>query len=292
MTDADSTVAVVGTGIMGSAMARNLLGAGLPVVVWDRSPERTTPLAEAGAEVAGSVAEAVGGARTVLTMLPTAQTVESVMLDDAVVRAFRRDAAWAQMGTIGVEATTRLSRALRAARPDVALVDAPVSGSKGPAEAGQLTVFAAGPQRARALLAPVFDAVGRKTVWLGEAGQASALKLAVNAYLSIMIEGVAEALQLAGHLGITAGQLAEAVEGGPLHAPIADDKLHKMQTGDYTPEFPLQWALKDVDLALDAADDDRLPLLRALSRQWKAAVEAGHGAQDISAARLAVGDDA
>jgi 3-hydroxyisobutyrate dehydrogenase len=125
-------------------------------------------------------------------------------------------------------------------------------------------------------------------VWLGEAGQGSAMKLAVNAYMSILIEGVAEALELAGRLGIGESRLAECIAGGPLDAPIADAKLHKMEQGDYAPEFPLEWALKDVDLALGAARDDQLPLLSALSRQWHAAVDAGHGREDISAARLAL----
>jgi 3-hydroxyisobutyrate dehydrogenase len=136
---------------------------------------------------------------------------------------------------------------------------------------------------------PVFSVIGRKTVWLGEAGQGSRMKLVVNAYMSVLIEGVAEALELAGRLGIDASELAEAIEGGPLDAPIADAKLHKMERGDFAPEFPLEWALKDVDLAIGAAGDDELPLLAALSRQWRAAVDAGHGREDVSAARLALG---
>jgi 3-hydroxyisobutyrate dehydrogenase len=85
-----------------------------------------------------------------------------------------------------------------------------------------------------------------------------------------------------------ATRLADAIEGGPLDAPVADAKLHKMQRGDFAPEFPLQWALKDVDLAIDAAGSANLPLLSALSRQWRAAVDAGHGREDVSAARLAL----
>jgi 3-hydroxyisobutyrate dehydrogenase len=135
----------------------------------------------------------------------------------------------------------------------------------------------------------VFSAIGRKTVWLGEAGQGSRMKLAVNAYMSILIEGVAEALELASQLGIEDSKLAEAIEGGPLDAPIADAKLHKMEQGDFAPEFPLEWALKDVDLAIGAARDDELPLLAALSGQWHKAVDAGHGREDVSAARLALG---
>ena len=282
-------VAVLGIGIMGSAMARNLVSAGLRTTIWDRSSTATAPLADAGALVAASPAEAVRDAQVVITMLPTADVVSSVIFDSGVADALPAGAVWAQMGTIGLAETTGVSSRLGELRPDVMFVDAPVSGSKGPAEAGQLLILASGPPAAAAAVRPVFSAIGRRTVWLGEAGQGSRMKLAVNAYMSILIEGVAEALELAGQLGIDGSKLAEAIEGGPLDAPIADAKLHKMERGDFAPEFPLEWALKDVDLAISAAGDDKLPLLAALSRQWHAAVDAGHGREDVSAARLALG---
>ena len=282
-------VAVLGTGIMGSAMARNLVSAGLRTTVWDRSPAATTSLADAGALVTASPAEAVQDADVMITMLPTADVVNSVIFAGGVVEALAESAVWAQMGTIGLAETTEIATQLAQLRPDVILVDAPVSGSKGPAEAGQLLILASGPPAAKTAAGPVFSAIGRKTIWLGEAGQGSRMKLAVNAYMSILIEGVAEALELAGRLGIDDSKLAEAIEGGPLDAPIADAKLHKMERGDFAPEFPLEWALKDVDLAIGAAGDDELPLLTALSRQWHAAVDAGHGREDVSAARLALG---
>ena len=285
-------VAVLGTGIMGSAMARNLVAAGLRTTVWDRSEKATAPLADAGALVAASPQEAVRDAQVVITMLPTADAVESVMFAGEVTEALARGAVWAQMGTIGITATTRLAHQLGRLRPGVLFVDAPVSGSKGPAEAGQLLILASGPPAAQAIVQPAFSAIGRKTVWLGAAGQGSRMKLVANSYLSFLIEGVAEALELASRLGIDATALDEVIEGGPLSAPIADAKLYKMRSGDFAPEFPLEWALKDVDLAIAAADGDQLPLLEALSRQWHAAVEAGHGRQDISAARLALGSQA
>jgi 3-hydroxyisobutyrate dehydrogenase len=287
--DAQAPTAVLGTGIMGSAMARNLLAARLPTTVWDRSPSVTAPLSEAGARVAASPEDAVNGASVVITMLPTADVVNSVIFDGGVATAFTDGAVWAQMGTIGVTATTQIAGRLGELRPDVMFVDAPVSGSKGPAEAGQLLILAAGPPAAETIVSPVFSAIGRKTVWLGPAGQGSRMKLVVNAYMSILIEGVAEALELADRLGVDSAALAEAIEGGPLDAPIADAKLHKMEEGDFAPEFPLEWALKDVDLAIDVAGGEPPPLLAALSRQWRAAVDAGHGREDVSAARLALG---
>src|SRR6266566_3702872 len=286
--DARATVAVIGAGIMGSAMTRNLAAAGLDTRVWDRSASATGPLADAGAVVAASARDAVRDAGVVITMLPTAEAVESVIFDGQAAEAFADGCVWAQMGTIGVEATLRIRDRLAAERPGVMFVDAPVSGSKGPAEQGQLLILASGPAAAAEALRPVFGVIGRKTVWLGEAVQGSQVKLVVNAYLSILIEGVAETMELADRLGIGHQQLAEVIEGGPLDAPIADAKFHKMDRGDFTAEFPLEWALKDVDLAIGTAPGEAPPLLAELSRQWHAAVAAGHGRQDVSAARLAL----
>ncbi len=284
----DSHVAVIGTGIMGAAMARNLHAADLTTTVWDGSQAAAEPLAAAGLRVAASAPEAASGAAVTITMLPTAADIESVVFDGGMAQAFARGAVWAQMGTIGTEATTRFTERLSELRPDVLYVDAPVSGSRGPADDGQLLILASGPAEAEPVMRPVFAAIGRKTVWLGPAGQGSKMKIAVNAYMSVLIEGVAEALELASQLGIDPAKLDDAIAGGPLDAPIADAKLHKMEAGDYAPEFPLQWALKDVDLALEAADRASLPLLAALSGQWQAAVDAGHGRDDVSAVRLAL----
>jgi len=286
--DTRAAVAVIGVGIMGSAMARNLVAAGVNTRVWDRSASATGPLADAGAVVAASARDAVHSAGVVITMLPTAEVVDSVIFDGGVAGAFADGCVWAQMGTIGVPATLRTRDRLAARRPDVMFVDAPVSGSKGPAQQGQLLILASGPAAAAEAVRPVFDVLGRKTVWLGEAGKGSQVKLVVNAYMSILIEGVAETMELADRFGIGHQQLAEVIEGGPLDAPIAGAKFHKMDQRDFAAEFPLEWALKDVDLVIDAAGGQVLPLLAALSGQWHAAVAAGYGRQDISAARLAL----
>jgi 3-hydroxyisobutyrate dehydrogenase len=281
-------VAVLGTGIMGSAMAKNLLGAGLATTVWDRSATATESLAQAGARVAPTAADAVGEASVVIMMLPTADIVSAVLFDGGVAQALAAGAVVAQMGTIGVAPTLEIAARLGRERPDVMFVDAPVSGSKGPAEAGKLLILASGPTEAESAVRPAFTAIGRKTLWLGQAGQGTKLKLVVNAYMSILIEGVAEALELAAQFGIDPDEVGEAIEGGPLDAPIADAKLHKMEVGDFAPEFPLEWALKDVDLVLAEAGV-KPPLMAALAVQWRSAVDAGHGREDVSAARLALG---
>ena len=170
-------------------------------------------------------------------------------------------------------------------------VDAPVSGSKGPAETGELLILASGPPAAVPVAGPAFAAMGRRTVWLGEAGQGSQMKLAVNAYMSILIEGVAEALELAERAGRRGGEAGRGHRGRPAGRAHRRGQAAQDGAGRLRPEFPLEWALKDVDLAIGGARVDALPLLAALSRQWRAAVAEGHGREDVSAARLALRRD-
>src|SRR6516164_10077885 len=177
-------VAVLGLGTIGAGMARSLLRAGLPVDVWNRTPERAADLAGAGAVAHTGPAGAVADAGVAITILSDAAATRSVALDAGMLAAMRPGAVWAQMGTIGVSATEELAAAVAGRRPDVGFVDAPVSGSRAPAEAGELAILAAGPERLRASLEPVFGAVGQATRWLGEKpGAASRLKLVYNTWL-------------------------------------------------------------------------------------------------------------
>ncbi|HZD65603.1 MAG TPA: NAD(P)-binding domain-containing protein [Acidimicrobiales bacterium] len=138
-------VAVIGAGTMGSAMVRRLLGQGHPVWVWNRDPEPLRALAAAGAEVTSDSRRAVSGAPVVLAVLPTAAAVTEVILDGGVLEGMEQEAVLAQMGTIGVAATLSLDAAVRDRRPDVMFVDVPVSGSKAPAERGELLLLGSGP---------------------------------------------------------------------------------------------------------------------------------------------------
>jgi 3-hydroxyisobutyrate dehydrogenase len=273
---------------MGSAMAGNLIKAGFPTTVWNRSASAVAPLVDAGATSTDRPEDAVRHADVVITMLPDADVVTSVMIDGPVLEAMAPGALWAQMGTIGVQATTDLAATVKAARPDVLFVDAPVSGSKVPAEQAQLLILASGPDGASAAADPVFSAIGRKTQWVGAAGDGSRLKLLVNAWLAFQVEGAAETLALSDRMGIGHDQLAGALEGGPLASGLAMAKLSKMESGNFDTEFPLEWALKDVDLSIAEADAPPLPVLSSISKQWHVAVDQGLGRQDVSAARRAL----
>jgi 3-hydroxyisobutyrate dehydrogenase len=195
-------IAVVGTGTMGSAMAVRLLNAGMEVSIWSRHAASTMPLVDHGATAYEKPTDAVLDADVVITMLPTAKATADVMLDDGALLAMTRSSIWIQMATIGVETTKRLVTQTRVRRPGVTFVDAPVSGSRGPAEQGQLLILASGPQRAAQPLEPVFAQLGRTTLWLGPAGAGSAMKLVLNAWLAFQAEGAAESAALAERMGV------------------------------------------------------------------------------------------
>jgi 3-hydroxyisobutyrate dehydrogenase len=274
-------VAVLGTGIMGAPTARNIAAAGHEVRAWNRTRERAEPLAQHGATVAGTPAEAVDGADVVVTMLSDGAAVEAVVAD----LPFPDGSVWAQMSTVGVEAIERLSA--RAAEAGVPIVDAPVLGTRAPAEQGQLTVIAAGPPDARERCAPVFDAVGARTVVLGdEPGAATRMKLVLNAWLLALVEGLAESVALAERLGVEPARFLEIIDGGPLGPPYAKMKGPMMIERSYEPSFSLGLAAKDARLALEAAEAQglELPALRAIRAQLEKAVEQGHGDEDMAAA--------
>ncbi|MCU1447911.1 MAG: hypothetical protein JWP02_81 [Acidimicrobiales bacterium] len=280
-------ITVLGTGTMGSAIATNLCRAGFATTVWDRTPANAEPLAAHGATVASAPADAVASADAVITMLPDADAVISVLDHQGVLDDLAPRAAWVQMGTIGLAGTDRMAALTAERRADVSFVDAPVSGSKGPAERGELLILASGPSTVRDRIDPVLDAIGRRTLWLGDAGKGTRLKLVLNTWLAFVMEGLAETAALADELGVPHAAFEEALDGSPLAAPWALDKLHKIDGGHYDPEFSLAWATKDVGLALDSALQT-LPALAAIGGQWHRAVADGYGGMDVSAARLAL----
>jgi 3-hydroxyisobutyrate dehydrogenase len=284
-------VAVIGAGTMGKGMAARLLGAGHAVDVWSRQASSTASLVDQGATAFADAAETVRNADVVITMLPTPEIINSVMLDGKVVDAMVPNAVWAQMATIGVEATERMSAAVRAIRPDVIFVDAPVSGSREPAETGQLLVLASGPDSAEVLLTPVFATLGRKTLWLGPSGAGSEMKLVLNTWLAFQIECAAESAALAGRLGVEPGSLLEALGDSPLASSFALAKLHKMLEADDRPDFALEWALKDLDLASSNGREDTTPTARAIADRWRSLVADGAGRLDVSAARRGLGSE-
>jgi 3-hydroxyisobutyrate dehydrogenase len=284
------SIAVLGTGIMGGPIACNLAAAGLEARAWNRTREKAEPLEGDGVEVADSPVEAVANADAVVTMLASADAVREVMLrDDGALAAMDESSIWLQMSTIGIAATDEMAGLARDA--GVVFVDAPVLGTKQPAEQGKLVVLAAGPADARDTCAPVFDAIGTKTIAFEEPGQGTRLKLVLNNWVLSVTVATAETIALAERLGIEPRMFLEAIEGGNLDLPYAQLKGKMMIERAFEPSFPLGLALKDARLVLEAAsgDAEAPELPQAIERRLAQAEEQGHGEEDMAAVYWAAG---
>jgi 3-hydroxyisobutyrate dehydrogenase len=289
---ATETVAVLGAGgTMGFAMARNIARAGLPVRAWNRSRDKAEPLAKDGAVVTDTPAEAAQDATIVLTMLADADAVVSAMFSDdgALPVMARQDdpdhAIWLQMSTIG-EAATQQCTGL-ANRYGVGFVDAPVLGTREPAEQGKLVVLESGPEEARPRVQPVFDAVGHRVIRAGEAGAGTRLKLVTNSWVLAVVEAGAETIALAEGLGLDPSLFFQALEGGALDLPYLRMKGEAIAQRDFAPSFRLTLAAKDAGLVSQAAQRHGLdlPLLDLIAGRLREGA-AEHGDEDFSATYL------
>jgi 3-hydroxyisobutyrate dehydrogenase len=249
-------VTVLGTGTMGAGMVRSLRRAGLPVRMWNRDPEKARVLTGTGAEAFDTPAEAAAGADVVVTVLLDADAVLEVIREAAPAQG----TVWLQCATVGIEGSDRIVAAAR--ELGLVLVDCPVLGTKKPAEDGALVMLASGPEDSRDTIAPVLDALGSKTLWLGEAGAGSRLKLACNAWVFMVTAGVAQSVALTRALGLDPRDFLAAIDGGPLDSPYVHIKSANMLDEDYPVSFGLTGAAKDARLiaaALQASGvSDRL----------------------------------
>ena len=273
-------VGLLGVGLMGSAMGHRLLDQGIEVVAWNRSPERVVALEERGAKRADEPAEVALGTDVVITMLPTAAIVLDVvkpLLEDWPVATI-----WLQMSSVGAAEADQLVKMARA--HEVTLVDAPVSGSTQPAEEGELTILASGPDSSRALVEPVFEALGSRMLWVGEAGMGSRLKMAANHWMIAMTAALAETMQLCEEMGLDQQRFVELLDGGPLGSAYGLMKLNEMLAHDYPAGFPVRLALKDLDLVREVEQSSKaaMPLLDATYERFLAANE-DHADEDLAA---------
>ena len=274
-------VTVLGTGIMGSGIARSLLNAGLKVTVWNRHEEKARPLGKFGAIVAGDIGSAVAKADVILTMVFDAEAAEQVM--DVALPAAELSAVWVQCATVGLDGIARLAEQAR--RRGIAFVDAPVLGTRQPAETGTLIVLVGGPSKLREAVTPVFDAIGARTVWVGEnPGDGHRLKLAANSWLLSVIGGTAQAVALTRGLGLDPQIFFDTIAGGALDCAYAQLKGKMMIAGEFPPAFTLAGAAKDSALIAEALRmvgvNDQL--MEALRREFQGVADAGHGDEDMA----------
>lgn len=292
MTDT-RTVGVLGTGIMGAAMARNLVRAGHTVRAWNRTRAKAEPLAADGAQVVGTAAEAVRDADVVLTMLYDGGTVLEVMREAAP--AARPGAVWMQSTTTGLESVGELAGLAR--EHGLVFYDAPVLGTRQPAEAGQLTVLAAGPAEGRDVVTPVFEAVGARTVWTGEdaaVATATRLKLVANSWVIAATAATGEVLALAKGLGVDPQGFFDLIAGGPLDMGYLHAKADAILDGRLLPpSFAVTTAEKDARLIVQAGERHgvRLDVAGASAERFARAAAQGHADEDMAAAYFASFDD-
>jgi 3-hydroxyisobutyrate dehydrogenase len=275
-------LAFLGTGMMGLPMAQNLLRAGFTVHAWNRTPDRAQPLADDDAELFEDPRSAADGCPLMITMLSDADSVLEVAR--AALSAPDPPDVWIQMSTIGVKGAERCAEL--ADDRDVTYVDAPVLGTRTPAEQGRLVILASGPESARPAVEPVFEAVGARTQWIGEAGAATAAKVAINSWVVGVVGVLAETITLSEALGVDPQVFFDAVEGGPLdlaYARLKGPAMMKRAFDDVS--FRLALARKDADLVLAAAADAglELPVMQGVVTRLRAAEADGHGDEDMAA---------
>jgi len=279
-------IAFLGAGTMGAPMATRLAEAGFALRVWNRTREKAEAIERV--IVADTPAEAAAKADVVITMLADADAVDAAMSGgDGALNAMGDDAIWIQMSTVGLDGVYRL--ATLAAESEVHFVDAPVLGTRKPAEDGALTILASGPSELLQRSQPVFDPLGRVFEGLGEVGQGSRLKLAVNAWVLALTDATAASLTLAGNLGLDPSLFLRVIDGTPTDAQYAQVKGEQMLRGEYRPSFAVRGAAKDAKLIEDAcrSSNTDTALIGAIRRHLDAAIDQGHADDDMAAVFVA-----
>jgi 3-hydroxyisobutyrate dehydrogenase len=271
-------VTILGAGGMGSAMAERLSETGHRVTIWDRNPAHARCASTVGVSVATDPASAVADALVVITMVTNGEAVHGVA--EQMLAAMRPDAVWVQASTVGAEWADRL-RALADAS-DRTMLDAPVSGSTGPARNGTLSWLVAGPATAVDAARPVLESLGERVLVVGTGQEANRLKLVVNTWMTAATVAMADALAASDRLGVARSALLEVLADGPLAMPYALQKAQLMTDGTFTAGFPVELALKDIRLA-EQAEGQQPPFVHAVEERLQRAVDAGHARDDVAA---------
>jgi 3-hydroxyisobutyrate dehydrogenase len=280
----ETKIALLGLGLMGSGMAGRLLDAGYPLTVWNRTPDKTQALADRGAKVAQSPRQAVAGATVVISMLADVPVCRDVWLGRGeAILGTAPGTVLVESSTITVEWIEELDRAAK--EHGCELVDAPVTGSKPQAAAGQLLFLAGGSSAALDSITPILKAMGRDVVHVGPVGSGARLKLINNFLSGSQVAALAEALSLIERSGLDAqkalGVLTEGAPGSPLVKLLSG----RMVARQYEPNFVLRLMAKDLRYAVSEADHQGLDLDmgRAALRVFEHAISAGQGEDDMSA---------
>jgi 3-hydroxyisobutyrate dehydrogenase len=274
----------IGLGIMGSAMAANLLRAGYNVTVWNRNPARCVPLVALGALRGESPRQVAAACDITFAMLADPAAAMEVCFGPAgVAEGIGSNRGYIDMSTVDDTTARTIAQAIsgRGGR----FLEAPVSGTKKPAEEGTLIILAAGDRSLYDEAAPAFDRLGKKRLHLGDVGQGARMKLAVNAIMGGMLATFCEGMALGRKGGLNGAQILEVLDAGALANPMFKGKGAMLLQGNYTTSFPLKHMQKDLRLAVTLGDELGQPLhcTAAANETFKRARAAGYADEDIAA---------
>lgn len=272
-------IGFIGMGIMGQPMASNILKAGYELMVYNRTKDKTKPLKEAGALVSETPAELARWADVIILMLTGPEAIDAILYgDDGVLSANPSGKTIINMSTVSPSYTVTLNERLKESK--AILIDAPVSGSRKPAEEGTLIILASGHQQTVSELESLFLSMGKKVVYCGEAGKGSAMKMMINLLLGIMMEGLAESINFGQKAGLSVDKMLDVVLSGPLSCGLFNLKTEMMKNDEFPPQFPLKHMLKDLRFVLQTADEKgaAVPVGHTIFQLYRQA--AGHGLSD------------
>ena len=277
-------IGFIGLGIMGSRMAANLCDRGYELVVFNRSPQKTEALVAAGAAAVASPAAVADRAEVLITMLAHPKAIgEAALGERGFLDRLPAGSIWLDCSTVDPSFSREMAAAAQARQ--IQFLDAPVAGSKTQAAAAELAFFVGGAEVDVERCRPLLETMGRKVVRIGPCGQGSAMKLVVNHLLGTSMLAFAEALALGCGLGLAREALLAALVGGPVAPPYLALKREKLETGDYSPEFPLEWMHKDLQLVATAASEAgvAMPTSAITKEIYGLLARQGLGRQDFSA---------
>ena len=278
-------VGFIGLGIMGSAMAANLQKAGYQLAVWNRAPEKCAPLIEAGARQAASPRAVAESCEIVISMMSTPEAVAAVRDgDNGIIAGLKPGAGYIDMSTVDVQTAQTTARLVN--RCGALFLEAPVAGSRKPAEDGSLTIMAAGDRPLYDAVLPLFERMGKKILFLGETGSAARMKLANNLVMGGMLVAFCEGVALAAKAGLDLAQFQEVLDAGAMSNPMFRTKGGTVaKQEDFPAAFPLKHMQKDLRLALQLAEGAGLPLFATatVNELFKQALAAGLGDSDFAA---------
>ena len=282
-------VGFVGLGLMGQPMAKNVAKKGFSLSVFNRTPEKALPLKEAGASLAASPKEAAMGAEAVVLMLTGPEAVDQVLDGpQGVLAGLESGKTIVNMSTVPPSYSRRLFERLKSR--SIVVLDAPVYGSKKPAEEGALVILAGGPQAKVKEMEPLLLSMGKKVVYCGETGQGSSMKMVVNLLLGIMATGLAEAVNLGQKCGLSTETVLETMLSGPTQCPLFEFKKPMLISDNYGAQFALKHMAKDLRFILQTADETgaAVPAGHVVFQLYRAAMGRGLSDKDYAAVKKVI----